>query len=132
MPLWSRRRSNESDARTRTHSESFRENRAAASIEFARSALRVRCVFASLYRAVHTIRSPTNTSQNQIVHDAIDYLFLAIQCRAKAGTRKKNTITTRSWMKNSSTSVPNSFSSVLKRCVAQDAPVFQNRSVATK
>ena len=60
------------------------------------------------------------------------YLFLAIQCRASAGTRKKNTSTTRSWMKNSRTSLPNSFSSILKKCVVHDAPVFQNSSVAPK
>jgi hypothetical protein len=76
--------------------------------------------------------SPKNTSRNQIVHDAIDYLFLAIQCRAKAGTRKKNTSATRSWMKNNKTSLPNSFSSILKKCVAHEAPVFQNRTVVPK
>jgi hypothetical protein len=74
----------------------------------------------------------TNTSRNQIVHDAIDYLFRAIQCRASAGTRKKNTSRTRSWMKKSNTNLPNSFSSILKRSLAHDAPVFQKRSVAPK
>ena len=73
-----------------------------------------------------------NAFPNQIGHLAVHRFFLNIQCRAKAGTRKKNTITTRSSMKNSSTSLPNSFSSVLKRCVAQDAPVFQNSNVAPK
>jgi hypothetical protein len=58
-----------------------------------------------------------NAFPNQIGHLAVHRFFLNIQCRAKAGTRKKNTITTRSSMKNSSTSLPNSFSSVLKRCV---------------
>src|SRR6266481_8144398 len=79
----------------------------------------------------HTMRLP-NAFPNQISHLAVHRFFLNIQCRAKAGTRKKNTITTRSSMKNSSTNLPNSFSSVLKRCVAQDAPVFQKRRVAPK
>jgi len=57
------------------------------------------------------------------------YLFRTIQCNASAGTRKKNTSTTRSWMKNSKTSLPNSFSSILKKCVAQDSPVSQNKIV---
>src|SRR5438552_12270363 len=38
MPFWSRRRSNESDARTRTHSESFRETADTTGIRCARLA----------------------------------------------------------------------------------------------
>jgi len=60
------------------------------------------------------------------------YFFRAIQCRASAGTRKKNTSTTRSWMKNSRTNLPNSFSSILKKCAVMAAPVLQKRSVTPK
>src|ERR1700745_3515136 len=40
--------SSQSDAKTRAHSQSFREKRPARSTDFARSAFGVRCVFASL------------------------------------------------------------------------------------
>ena len=56
-----------------------------------------------------------------------DYVFLAIQCSASAGTRKKNTSTTRNSMKKCKTSLPNSFSSILKRCVAHARAVFRKQ-----
>jgi len=57
--------------------------------------------------------------------------FLAIQCKAKAGTRKRNTNTIRKVIKNTRTSLPNSFSSTLKK-EAHDARVFQKAYVMMK
>jgi len=74
----------------------------------------------------------TNSNFPVKFEQLIHYFFRAHQCRAKAGTRKKNTSTTRSWMKNSKTSLPNSFSSILKKYVAQEAAVFQSSVVAAR
>jgi hypothetical protein len=58
--------------------------------------------------------------------------FLAIQCKAKAGTRKRNTNTIRKVIKNTSISLPNSFSSTLKKEGTHDAQVFQKAYVTIK
>ena len=58
--------------------------------------------------------------------------FLAIQCKAKAGTRKRNTNTIRKVIKNTSTSFPSSFSSILKKEGTHDTQVFQKAYVTIK
>ena len=58
--------------------------------------------------------------------------FLVIQCKAKAGTRKKNTNTIRKVIKNTTISLPNSFSSTLKKEGTHDAQVFQKAYVTIK
>ena len=78
-------------------------------------------------------RSPEFAAIKALWLDKTSYCFFrAHQCKASAGTRKKNTSTTRSSMKNIKTNLPNSFSSILKKCVAHETAVFQSSVVAAK
>src|SRR5207247_3327646 len=79
------------------------------------------------------VRSPEFAAIRALWLDKTSYCFFrAHQCKASAGTRKKNTSTTRSSMKNIKTNLPNSFSSILKKCVAHETAVFQSSVVAAK
>lgn len=64
--------------------------------------------------------------------DAVRCLLLAIQCKAKAGARKKKTRTIRMLRKNINAIFPNSFSSILNIDVAHDDQVLQKAYVAKK
>src|SRR5438105_4998064 len=47
-----------------------------------------------------------------------DHAFFAVQCKARAGTRKKKTSTTRRFAKKFRVSAPSSFSSTLNRSMS--------------
>src|SRR6202011_76017 len=58
--------------------------------------------------------------------------LLTVQCSAIAGRRKKKTSTMRTWVKNSRTIRPRSFSSMVNKCTAHPVHVFHNASVRIK